>query len=494
MDYYLGLDVGSASVGWAVCDENYNLCRFKNKDMWGIRLFEMAQTAAERRVKRASRRRLERRKQRIDLLQEIFAEEMAKEDSTFFIRLNESRLHLEDKSGDSKYPLFSDEGYTDLEYYMEYPTIFHLRKELLQSSEVHDVRLVYLALHHLIKYRGHFLVQGTSDSVKNFEAAFDRLIEVLNNEMDLNISISEDNKNRFQSILKDKKKPRSIKAKELAQLFDFEDNGEDAIPLKSQKGIVEQVCKLVVGNKGDLAKLFMISKDCFDISTCSFADAQYEESIRDGLNDVLMEKALILDLIKTIYDWSILTDILQEEAFISLAKVKQYEEHGKNLGLLRRILLKYTNKSVYNDFFNNEKGKNNYVSYIGQVKKNGKKYSVVRCNEDDFYKELKSILEKIQVEESDLETKNRLLQGCETGDLLPLQRGKENAVIPYQIHELELKQILDNASGYLTFLTLKDADGISNREKIEKLLTFRIPYYVGPLSDRHKEQGANVCR
>ena len=56
MGYYLGLDVGSASVGWAVSDENYNLCKFKGKDMWGIRLFETAKTAAERRSKRANRR------------------------------------------------------------------------------------------------------------------------------------------------------------------------------------------------------------------------------------------------------------------------------------------------------------------------------------------------------------------------------------------------------------------------------------------------------
>ena len=106
MGYYLGLDVGSASVGWAVSDENYNLCKFKGKDMWGIRLFETAQTAAERRSKRANRRRLERRKQRIDLLQEIFADEMSKVDDTFFIRLNESRLYLEDKTEKFKYPLF----------------------------------------------------------------------------------------------------------------------------------------------------------------------------------------------------------------------------------------------------------------------------------------------------------------------------------------------------------------------------------------------------
>lgn len=104
--YYLGLDIGTNSVGWAVTDENYNLYKYAGKRMWGIRLFEAADTAAERRTKRSNRRRLSRKKQRIDLLQELFSKEIAKKDPTFFIRLNESGLHLEDKSTGEKYPLF----------------------------------------------------------------------------------------------------------------------------------------------------------------------------------------------------------------------------------------------------------------------------------------------------------------------------------------------------------------------------------------------------
>ena len=104
--YYLGLDIGTNSVGWAVTDPSYRLERFRKKDMWGIRLFEQADTAADRRTKRTNRRRLQRRHQRIQLLQELFAEEMARVDDTFFLRLNESKLHLEDKSVQEKYPLF----------------------------------------------------------------------------------------------------------------------------------------------------------------------------------------------------------------------------------------------------------------------------------------------------------------------------------------------------------------------------------------------------
>ncbi len=44
-DWYLGLDMGTNSVGWAVTDEAYCLLRKKGKDLWGVRLFLEAETA-----------------------------------------------------------------------------------------------------------------------------------------------------------------------------------------------------------------------------------------------------------------------------------------------------------------------------------------------------------------------------------------------------------------------------------------------------------------
>lgn len=49
-DYYIGLDMGDASVGWAVTDTNYNILKFNGKALWGIRLFDSANTAASTRV------------------------------------------------------------------------------------------------------------------------------------------------------------------------------------------------------------------------------------------------------------------------------------------------------------------------------------------------------------------------------------------------------------------------------------------------------------
>ena len=48
--YYIGLDIGTNSVGWAVTDPEYNVLRFKGNSMWGARLFEEAKPAADRRA------------------------------------------------------------------------------------------------------------------------------------------------------------------------------------------------------------------------------------------------------------------------------------------------------------------------------------------------------------------------------------------------------------------------------------------------------------
>lgn len=81
--YYIGLDVGTNSVGWAVTDPEYNVLRFKGNSMWGARLFEEAKPAADRRAARIARRRLERRKQRLLYLEEFFSAEIGKSDPLF---------------------------------------------------------------------------------------------------------------------------------------------------------------------------------------------------------------------------------------------------------------------------------------------------------------------------------------------------------------------------------------------------------------------------
>ncbi len=155
-NYYIGLDIGTNSVGWAATNEKYELLKFKSHKMWGSRLFAEAQTAVDTRMKRSARRRLQRRKFRLLLLESLFSKEINAVDETFFMRLHESKYHVEDKTNPVKYTLFIDKNYTDVDYYKEFPTIYHLRHHLMTEG-TKDIRLLFLAIHHILKYRGNFL-------------------------------------------------------------------------------------------------------------------------------------------------------------------------------------------------------------------------------------------------------------------------------------------------------------------------------------------------
>lgn len=98
-EYFLGLDMGTGSVGWAVTDNSYEILRSHGKSLWGVRLFESANTAEERRMFRTARRRLDRRNWRIQILQELFAEEIAAVDPGFYLRMKESKYYPEDIAG-----------------------------------------------------------------------------------------------------------------------------------------------------------------------------------------------------------------------------------------------------------------------------------------------------------------------------------------------------------------------------------------------------------
>ena len=488
--YYLGLDIGTNSVGWAVTDPSYNLERFRKKDMWGIRLFEQAETAAERRMKRTNRRRLQRRNQRIDLLQELFSEEMSKTDDTFFLRMNESRLHIEDKSVQVKYPLFTDDDYTDIDFYNEYPTMYHLRKELMESSEPHDIRLMYLALHHIIKYRGHFLIDGDLNSAKSFDDVFKKLMEAVKGELDIDVDVH--HPDRIEEILRDRTMARSVKAKILEKEFILNPGEADKDTQKKLKNAVKQICIFTAGNKGDLKKLFFTENlDDVEKTGFKFSDTGFDEDIMPELESKIPDQLNVVQSIKAVYDWSILVDILDGEEYLSAAKVKQYDEHKANLKILRHIMKKYCDKKIWDGFFNDRSSKDNYAAYIGHVRKNGKKYDVKKCFDEDFYKKLKGILVKITPDSDDGSIVEDLISKTEAQILLPLQRSKDNGVVPHQVHKAELQLILDNASGYLPFLKQQDEDGHTVADKITDIFSFRIPYYVGPLSDRHASEGSN---
>lgn len=484
-DYFLGFDIGTNSVGWAVSDQKYNLLRFNKKDMWGSRLFDEAQTAKVRRVYRNSRRRLDRRKRRLKLLEELFLDEISKVDNTFFMRLEESNLYNEDKSIKFNYPLFNDKNYTDIDFYKDYPTIYHLRNALITEDKKFDIRLLFLALHHILKYRGHFIFEGQNiEEIQSFDIIFSELSSWLSE----STKDDENNENGIDINIKGKLKEIILSDKNKKYKKDEFQN------LVSDKRLLA-ILNMSIGSSVDFKDVF--ESEEFKGQKLNFSEIDYENEKRDEIYQLLGEDITIIDISKKIYDFMILEKILKGGSSFSESKVNLYCEHKKDLDSLKYIFKKYLSKKDYYKFFKSNTESINYPAYVGLNKIKTKKLIKKKCNISDINKELKNkylkniYLKNIKVEPEDEELKDKIFAKIEENKFLEKLRSSENSTVPYQVHEIELKKILDKQRKYHSFLNEK-SDGMTICEKIIKLFEFRIPYYVGPLNTNPNVKGENT--
>lgn len=468
-EYYIGLDVGTDSIGWAVTDTEYNILKFNGNAQWGIRLLDESKTAEERRTFRTSRRRIQRNKFRINCLEMLFNEEIAKKDVAFFQRLHESSFWEEDKTVDGKYSLFNDADFTDKEYYKQYPTIYHLRKKLIESKDAFDVRLVFLAVSHIVKNRGHFLFDSDalgSDVTPSFDDVWKELITYLSDEFDLQLDCNDINE--VGDILKNKN--LSVTAKKLRLLKEFsvdkkEEPANSVITLLSGGTI-----KTADMFKDESLKDTEASKIVFS-SGFDDKESTYESVLGDRFETILRLKA--------VYDWAILADILNEHSYISYAKCDVFEKHKEDLRLLKKFVKTYVPEKYKLIFSENKSGICNYTAYSGYTAKGAVEK---KCSQTDFIDFLKKQLPK---ENADKEYE-QMYSEIALGTFMPKIVSKDNAVIPMQVNKAELIAILKNASSYLPFLSSKDESGKTTAEKILDVFSFRIPYYVGPLNTHSK--------
>lgn len=489
--FYIGLDIGTDSVGWAVTNSEYKLKKYKNNLMWGVHLFDEAAQSAERRTFRIARRRLDRRKQRIELLQSLMAVAICTKDKNFFNRLRESALLPEDAEHRKSNIFFDDSDYTDKDYFRQYPTIHHLICELMESKEPHDVRLVYLACAYLLAHRGHFLLPVAEDSVSEiteFEPLYKCFYEALQELCD--ILPFDEKPADFAKILKSHKSV-SAKTKDFEQLLfggKAKDKDNDRISYSA-------LVKILSGGTDKLSKLFVkdeyteLEKDSVCVRNADFDDTL---EMLEGQIDEL--DFAVLKSVKSLYDWSLLVDILEGKTLISEAKKDKYDEHGKDLKKLKDIFKAYLTADDYREMFKDVGTNANYVSYVYNASSNKPrpdKYK--KCNQEDFCKFTKKYLDKITPTDEDKPIIEELIKKCELNTLCPKQVTTDNRVIPYQLYYIELKKILDNACEYLPFLNECDEYGTVS-EKILDIMKFRVPYYVGPLVKNKTSTNAWIVR
>lgn len=452
--YSIGLDIGTNSIGYAVITEDYKVPvktvkvlgntdkKTIRKNLLGVLLFEEGQTAQGRRLKRTSRRRIERRKNRLRYLQEIFSEEINRVDESFFHRLEESFYTPEDKQY-SKHPLFGNQQ-EEVAYHQEFPTIYHLRQALADNPQQYDIRLVYAAIAHMIKYRGHFLIEGKLDlENNNIQQLFDEFLEI------------------YVQVFKDKRvEDKVILVEEILTAPLSKSAKRDRIMKQyaiDKNSTLSEFLKLIVGNQADFKKYF----DLEEKAAVQVTKDSYEEDLDNLLAQIDEDYSEVFEKAKKVYDAMILSNILtvkdvRTHAPLSYAMMNRFNNHQVELEKLKKYFKENLPYEVFRECFR-DKDKNGYAGYIeGKTK------------QDDFYKYLKKLL-PISSETEDF------LEKIHREDFLRKQRTFDNGAIPHQVHLKELTAILDNQGQFYPFL-------VEQKEKIMKLLTFRIPYYVGPLA------------
>jgi len=475
-EYYLGLDIGTDSVGYAATDKRYELLKYKGKPMWGSHLFDPASQCAERRAFRTARRRLDRRQQRVQLADEIFAPEVLKVDPMFYIRRKASALCREDRPDmDDINSSFNDKEYKDKHFHDQYPTIHHLIMDLINNREKKfDIRLINIAVDWLVVHRGHFLSDvGTAniERVQNFDPIYEEFLAYYDIE-DIEKPWDAVDAEAFGNILKEKGINR--KKNDLKELL-----YHGTIPNDEYFMDKKELVNFLAGGKVQCNKLFRNS-DFDDDLKMSISDEM--EVLLPQLGDY----ATIVGRMAAMYDWSVLSDILSSSAYISEAKIKIYEQHSNDLKRLKRFVKKYYSSKTYFEIFRaSSKDLTNYTAYSYNLKsvKDGKEYPKKKATREDFLVYLKKTLnlDNIEYDKDDQLFVEEMKERIGDGSFLPKQVNSDNRVIPYQLYYDELRRILENASRHYPFLSEKDADGYVNSEKLLSIIKFRIPYYVGPL-------------
>lgn len=477
--YYLGLDIGTDSVGYAVTDTDYILSKFKGESMWGAMLFGSANAAADRRAFRTARRRLDRRQQRVQLLEELFAGEICKTDPYFFIRRKESSLFTDDASHGVR--IFQGEGITDAEYHRQYPTIHHLIKELMESEDAHDIRLVYIACAWLLANRGHFLFDIPPEDVSdilNFEKVYGNFQAFLN-DREYTLPWRTEPKQILAILQKQcgvMKKYDSFKA----ELF-----GGKKIPKEKLDTFPFNTDAVVMLLSGRTVK----PKDLF-------CDEAYSEldSISLTMNDEdfariaaqLGDNGDLLEHLHSIVNCAQLISTMKGSDSISSAKVMVYEQHRRDLRYLKSFVKRYCPEK-YDVIFRNAV-QDNYLCYSHNIKSQpkGEGAKLKHAGKDTFSDFLTKQLKNVNVSEADKSKYNDMMLRLSLRTFLPKQKDGDNRVIPQQLYRIELAALLDRAQEYTPLLSQAGADGITVRDKILSIFDFRIPYFVGPLKSGGK--------
>ncbi len=277
----------------------------------------------------------------------------------------------------------------------------------------------------------------------------------------------------MQTVLEDISSRRTEKRERLMPLFGF--GSQD-------KQRAKELAGAILGYKVDFGKIFEIEGE-----TLKF-DLGNDEAI-EGFLAVCPDEALTLfEAIRSAYSSYVLLGILKgaDGRTISYCKVREYERYAQDLQMLKALVREYVPEQ-YDPFFRGPHYAAPWQKDYDASKAEGyTRYNLgtSKRSYDDFKKDVKKLFAGTHAEND--ERYKSMMQSFDDDVFLRRLKTSDNGSIPYQLHLEEMDAIIDRQGAHHPFL-------LENREKIESLVSFRIPYYVGPLTTKNARRAGDLA-
>lgn len=485
-NYNLALTPSTSAVGHVEVDDDLNILEpVHHQKAIGVAKFGEGETAEARRLARSARRTTKRRANRINhYFNEIMKPEIDKVDPLMFDRIKQAGLSPLDERKEFRTVIFDRPNVASY-YHKQFPTIWHLQKYLMITDEKADIRLIYWALHSLLKHRGHFFNTTPMSQFKPGKLNLKDDMLALDDYNDLEgLSFAVANSPEIEKVIKDRSMRKKEKIAELQTLIVNDVPDKDLA--KRNNKIITQIVNAIMGNSFHLNFIFDMELDKLTSKAWSFKlDDPELDTKFDAISGSMTNNQIgIFETLQKIYSAISLLDILNGSSSVVDAKIALYDKHKRDLNLYFKFLNTLPDEMV-------KTLKAGYTLYIGNRKKDlvsARKLLKVNVaknfSRDDFYKLINKELKIIDKKGLQTKFSEKVGELVAQNNFLLVQRSSDNAFIPYQLNAITFNKILENQGKYYDFL-VKPNPAKKDRKNVpyelSQLMQFTIPYYVGPL-------------
>jgi len=247
---------------------------------------------------------------------------------------------------------------------------------------------------------------------------------------------------------------------------------------KESKACNDALAGAMVGLKAEFKNVF--GEMAAEQTSIYLSNDEAVDALREAIPD---EGAELFSALCGVYSAYVLQGLLSYAPgeTISSNMVAKYRKYGEDLKTLKALVREY-DPSEYDSFFRGEF----YRDADGQVlniynaskAKGYTKYNLgtSKMAYEDFEKAVKKLFAGSAAEDDP--RYQRMMADFGEQRFLRRLKTSDNGSIYYQLHLEELSAIIENQGKHYPFL-------VENASKIKSLVSFRIPYYVGPLTSKN---------